>query len=129
MKLNFRVIGKLGLVLVIIGFFMPIACDQNGFELADYLTKNEKVFEGLLFYLLFISAVIGVIIGVLLLVNRSVGSSIDWVVILVCIASGLILYFRLFNDSNVELQNGAYTILAGWIVSLVAQIASSIKKE
>jgi len=35
MNLNFRVIGKFFFLLVVIGFFMPMGCDQNGFQLAD----------------------------------------------------------------------------------------------
>jgi hypothetical protein len=67
MKLNFRLIAKIGFLLVIFGFFMPIACDQNGFQIADYLREDEgETFYALLMYLLVISALIGVIIGVLL---------------------------------------------------------------
>jgi chromate transport protein ChrA len=128
MKLSFRTIAKLGLLLVIIGFLMPIACDMNGFQLANYMTKNEQVFEGLLFYLLFVSAVIGLIIGALLLMKKNVNPNIDWLVIVVCIATGLFLYFTQFKN-NVDLQNGAYVILTGWIISLVFQIVSVIKKE
>jgi chromate transport protein ChrA len=128
MNLSFRTIGKIGLLLVIIGFLMPVACDMTGFELAGYMKDNGKAFEGLLFYLLFISAVIGLIIGVLLLMKKNIKPVIDWSVIAVCIASGLYLYFTQFKK-NVELQNGAYVILAGWIVSLAFQIISKIKKE
>ena len=129
MRSNFRIIGKIALLLVIIGFFMPIACDQNGFQIADYMTDNDMVLEGVLFYVLFISAIIGVIIGVLLLVNKKCNPTVDWIVIIVCIASGLYVYFTQFKDSGVDLQNGAYVILAGWIVALIAQIVSKIKKE
>jgi len=129
MKLNFRTIAKLGLLLVVIGFTMPIACDQNGFQIANYMMDEEMVVEGVLFYVLFISAIIGVIIGVLLLANKKCNPTVDWIIIIVCIASGLYLYFTQFQDSGVDLQNGAYVILAGWIVAVVFQIISSIKKE
>jgi len=128
MKLSFRTIGKFGLLLVIIGFFMPIACDRNGFQLANYMTENDQVFEGLLFYLLFISAVVGVIIGALLLMKKEVNPTIDWITIAVCIASGLYIYLTQFKDGP-DLQNGAYVILIGWIAALVLQIVSKVKKE
>ena len=128
MKLSFRTIAKFGLLLVIIGFTMPIACDQNGFQIADYMTDNDMTLEGVLLYLLFISAVIGVIIGVLLLMNKKINSTVDWLVIVVCIASGLYVYLTQFKDGP-DLQNGAYMILAGWIVALVFQVISNIKKE
>ena len=127
MKFDFRIIGKLGLLLVIIGFLMPVACDMNGFQLANYMLEEGEVFDGLLFYLLFLSAVAGVVIGVLLLIKKNINPISDWVDIGVCIISGLILYFKLLEE--LELQNGAYVILTGWIVALVLQIISKVKKE
>jgi len=126
--MSLRTIGKFGLLLVVIGFFMPIACDLNGFQLADHLMKNNQTFNGLLFYLLFASAIAGVVIGVLLLKGSSINPMIDWIVIAVCIASSLFLYFKLLKDFQ-NLQNGAYLILTGLIVALALQIISFIKKE
>ena len=123
MKQAFRIIAKIGLLFVVFGFFMPIACDQNGFQLADYMMKGNKIFEGLLIYLLLISAVTGVIIGGLLLMKKNVTKSVDWLVIIVCIASGLIVYLTMLNDGP-KLQHGAYVILTGWIIAFVAQIIS-----
>ena len=128
--MSFRAIAKLGLLLVIIGFFMPVACDQNGFQIAKYFMKSDDVMQGIFTYLIFISALIGVIIGALIISRSSisVSPSIDLVVIIVCIASGLIVYFGSL-ENNVELQNGAYVILAGWIVALACQVLSIMKRE
>jgi len=111
--------------LVIFGFFMPIACDQNGFQLANYMTENSAVMSGLLLYLLILSAVVGAVIGVLLLLKKDVKPIVDWIVVIVCIVSGLIVYFTQLKD-GVELQYGAYVILVGWIIALIAQIIFSI---
>jgi len=126
--MSLRLIAKLGLLLVVIGFFMPIACDQNGLKIADYLVKNNQTLEGILLYVLLISAIIGVLIGVSLLMNKRFAGSIDWLVIIVCIASGLIVYFRLLKDGP-DLQSGAYLILIGWIIALGGQILSKVKNE
>jgi predicted MFS family arabinose efflux permease len=128
MKISFRIIAKFALLLVIFGFFMPIACDMNGFKLAQFMTDNDKTFEGLLMYLLFISAAAGVVVGVLLLLRKSINVNVDWLIIGVCIASGLIVYFTQLKDGP-DLQNGAYVIVAGWIIALVAQIYSGVKGE
>ena len=127
MILNFRTIGKIGFLLVMIGFFMPVACDMNGFQVANTLMENEAVFDGLLLYLLILSAFAGIAIGVLLLMKKTVKLSIDWAIIAICIASGLIVYFSQLEDA--ELQQGAYVILTGWIIALVGQIISIVKKE
>jgi predicted permease len=129
MERNFRIIGKIGLLLVIFGFFMPIACDQNGFQLGNYMIENNAVMSGLLLYLLVLSAVAGAVIGVLLLMKKYVKPIADWVAVIVCIVSGLIVYFTQLRSNALELQYGAYIILAGWIIALAAQILSKRKSE
>jgi hypothetical protein len=129
MKLNFRIIGKIALLLVIIGFFMPIACDQNGFQLAGTMKDSDQTFNAILMYLLFFSAAAGCVIGALLLMKKNVKPVFDWVSLLVCIGSGLFVYFNSLRNNKIDLQQGAFVILAGWIAALVAQIVSIIKKE
>jgi hypothetical protein len=129
MKLNFRIIGKIALLLVIIGFFMPVACDQNGFQIARTLNSTDSTFSALLLYLLFFSAIAGCAIGALLLMKKGVKPVFDWVPLLVCIGCGLFVYFNSLRSNKIELQEGAYVILVGWIGALVAQILSKIKKE
>jgi hypothetical protein len=129
MKLNFRIIGKIGLLLVIIGFFMPIACDENGFQLAETLNDADNTFDAILMYLLFFSAIAGCVIGVLLLMKKNVKLVYDWVSLLICIGSGLFVYFNSLRSNEIDLQQGAYVILAGWIVALIAQIVSRRKDE
>lgn len=121
MKQNFRIIGKMSFLLVIIGFLMPVACDQNGFEIAKYMVDADKNLEGVLLYLLFASAIVGVLLGILLLSKINVKTSVDWLTIIVCITSGLVVYFRLL-EGGPELQHGAYVILTGWVIALLTQI-------
>ena len=129
--MSFRAIAKFGLVLVIIGFFMPIACNNDGFELAEkMMNKSDGKLNGILTYLMFISAIAGVVLGVMLVMGRGLGVKTDWIIIITCIASGLIVYLSTaLSNSNIKLQNGAYMILAGWIISLAMQIFSTMKGE
>jgi hypothetical protein len=140
MKINFRLIAKIGLLLVVMGFFMPIACDKNGFEIANSMMKSDSnTLYGLLMYVMFASAAAGVIIGIFLLMRRKLNSTIDWLVVILCIVSGVIVYVNrfggkslgdLFNGKSLgDMQTGAYLIFAGWIVSAVAQVISTINKE
>jgi len=126
--MSFRFIAKLGLLLVVIGFFMPVACNRNGLEIANFMVNHKHVFSGLLVYILLISAIAGVIIGLLLLMNKRLASSVDWLVIIVCIASGLIVYLGSLKQIQ-SLNNGAYLILIGWIVAFGGQLLSKIKNE
>ena len=117
--MSFRTIGKIGFLFVIIGFLMPIACDQNGFEIAKDMMEYEEIFSGILLYILFISAIIGCIIGISLAQKKDVSASFQWAVIIICIMSGLIVYFS--HLEGLDLQSGAYIILTGWIISLISQ--------
>jgi hypothetical protein len=118
--MNLRTVGKIGFLLVVIGFLMPVACDQNGFELANTFIESQVII-GILMYLIFISAISGVILGVLLLQNKEVSKGLDWFCLLACIVSGLIVYFIQF-EGGPELQSGAYIILTGWIIAFLSLI-------
>jgi hypothetical protein len=119
----FRIIGKLGYIFVIIGFCMPIACDRNGFQIADYMFNHSEAILGLLTIIVFVTAIVGIIIGTLLLVNINI--HIDWLTIAVSVASGLIVYFKgIHKYDDVEVQSGAYMILIGWIIALIGQCIS-----
>ena len=121
MNFNFRTFGKVGFILAFIGFFMPIACDMNAFQLTEYLETPSVV----LLYGLFILAIAGIIIGVLLLMNKNIPVVADWVVILLCTGVGIYL----LSTNELELQSGAYFIIIGFIIALIAQIISVIRKE
>jgi len=126
--MSLRLFAKFGLLLVIIGFFMPVACNRNGLEIANFMVNNKHVIEGILTYVLLISAIIGVLIGDSLLMGRGVSKGVDWLVIIICIASGLIVYLGSLKNGP-KLQTGAYLILIGWIIAFGGQLLSSIKNE
>ncbi|MDR1278229.1 MAG: hypothetical protein LBK02_05720 [Treponema sp.] len=125
MKLNFRIIGKFCFLLVIIGFFMPVACDANGFQIAHSSYAESALSMAL--YGLFISAIIGLVIGVVLLIKKNIPVVIDWLVVLACMCCGLIPFFM--NVRNYQFQSGMYVILAGYVLIFVAQVVSLIRKE
>jgi len=127
MSYNFRIIGKFCFLLILIGFFMPVACQMNGFQLADTMIKMNNNTVGILLYLLFASALAGLIIGVLLHLKKSIPVITDWSIIIVCIGCGIGLVSM--KDNEIQLQLGAYVILIGYIATLVIQIISTIKKE
>jgi phosphate/sulfate permease len=119
--MNFRIIGKFGFLLAILGFFMPVACDKNAFQLVEYLDTPSTV----LMIGLFILAIIGFTIGVMLLMKKNVPTSADWIITLGCIGVGM----GLLSKNELDLQYGAYVIISGIIAALVAQIISAIIHE
>jgi len=131
-KMSFRTFGKIGFLLVVIGFFLPIFAipifrDRNGFEIAKAMMDRETV-SAILMYVSLAAAIAGVLVGVLLLLKNKIKVYVDWVCVLACIGSGLFVYISRF-EGGLKLQTGAYIILIGWIIALVAQIISKLNKE
>jgi hypothetical protein len=122
MKLNFRIIGKFGFLLVIFGFFQPISCQMNGFQLAKYMNVFGNPLISILIYFVLLSAIVGCIIGILLLMKKTIKISYDWICLLFCVGCGLFVFFISLNSEEVRLQSGAYFILIGWIITLIAQL-------
>jgi hypothetical protein len=131
--MNLGILGKIGLLLVVIGFFMPIACNNdNGFEWAERLMKSDKTkLQAILMYVMFISAAVGVALGVLAFLGKELDPRIDWCALILCILSGIIIvistsdnikWSKVFND---YLKVGGYFIFIGWILAVVGQVLGS----
>jgi len=130
MKLNFRIIAKAGLLLVVFGFFMPVACSMNGFELARSMDSFGKTSIAIGLYVVFFAALAGCVIGALLLANRNVSSTLDWICVLASIGGGLFFIVPSSGNGNsVSFQSGAYVILVGWIIAVVGQLLYRTDKK
>jgi hypothetical protein len=125
-SMNFRKIGKFCLLLVIMGFFMPVGCNRNAFELAGKM----EVINGVGIYATFILSIVGLIIGVLLLVKKQIPIIIDWLITIAVSGIVIIMFFYYGIDKGFKVfQSGAYTALIGSIAALIAQIVSAHKRE
>jgi len=134
---NLRIMSKIGLLFVIIGFFLPISCNLNGFQIA----KAVETFGGpniisISLYSVFIFSIVGLILLFLLLAKKKFSISNDWAVLITVIVSfSIFIFFQReeaegsFLDVLYRLQSGAHIIFMGLSISLVFLIAaSSIKK-
>ena len=132
-KKNLKTASKIALLLVIIGFFCPVSCDLNGFEIAAKMrvgdVGSDCFIAMLAMYALFIAAAVSIVMTATLLILKKNTSTtaLDWVLLLISIAGGLTAYFSCFD--NVDLQYGAYLITAGWIASFILLLWSCLKKE
>jgi hypothetical protein len=126
MSSNLRSFGKIGFVLVLIGFFMPVACDANGLS----MMKDSSVDTGLRFALfgLLATAVVGIILGILLLKNTKIPIFLDWLVLVVCFCCGFIPFFYYIKNRELY-QTGVYVMLSGIVVSLICQLVTPNKRE
>ena len=137
LAINFATVRIIGFALVQIGFFLPIASGpiangRSGFNTARRFMDGigglgADTLMGLLMYAVTLSAVVGVVIGVLTKMNKKtrIPATTSWIVLLVGIASGLIVFFSGLNSPS--LQAGGILILLGWIVALAGQVLAKGK--
>jgi len=125
MYFNFRVISKIGLLLVAIGFFMPIVSVLSGFSLADLLINLGQTLRGVLLYILFAFALAGTVIGVLLVSKINVPPFIDCLVTLICV-SGSWYFAATLRGEGVPFQAGISVMLVGSTLALFTQLLWSL---
>ncbi|MDR1933141.1 MAG: SH3 domain-containing protein [Spirochaetales bacterium] len=132
MKEKFRIYSKAALLLVIIGFFMPVACGQNGLQLASYLTGEmgrmgggDAVAAGYMLYIIFIAAIAGVVIGALLLSKKNVSIGWDWASLLALGIAAIVIALKSDPDASQYFQSGVYAIVTGGILSAVFLLIAS----
>jgi len=113
-KSTLRIIGKVALLFVVIGFLMPIGFNQTGFKIAEYsfelaghssiikeITSNERMTStqfslniiGMALYVLFISSLIGGVLLIPLIMNKKIDIGFDWASLLVSIACAICANF------------------------------------
>ena len=118
MKLG-KFIAKFGWLLVVIGFFQPVACDMNGAQLAkEWLAKDETAGYGICMWAVLIIAIIA-LLGILFVLSDK--KFVNDLIFLVPNATcGLIPYFKFMDEGHT--QRGATMIFTGWVLVLLASI-------
>lgn len=124
--MNFRVIGKVGFLLVIIGFLMPMAGNSFGFYFGSWngfgLLGVVDVVSSILLIGLFILGIVGIIIGIALLRGKDIPTSLEKTILVACI--GIVIINLMVGLYNLELQSGFYVIIVGLGIALIGQIIS-----
>lgn len=124
MKLG-KIIAKFGWLLVVIGFFQPVACDMNGAELAkELLSESGAAGYGICMWAVLIIAIIA-LLGIFALLDkkeeRDKEFSNDLIFLVPNVVCGLIPYFKLMDDVG-DTQRGATIIFTGWVLVLLGSI-------
>jgi hypothetical protein len=127
--MNFRAIGKIGFLLVIIGFMMPMASQSiwfyseswNGFGLVGEVGGGSSI----LLIGLFILAIVGVITGIASSMGKDIPNSLEWTILVVCIVIVVVGLGIMTGEYGLELQSGSYVIMVGLGIALLGQIIPS----
>ena len=129
-----RVLSKVGLLLVIFGFFMPISCNMNGFQMARVLGTFGANLMSFFLYAIFVFSCLGILLPILYIkMNKSVNIKNDW--IYVAAVSISFCLFTIFHSRDIRdsmfgfafrFQSGAYLIFFGLVFSIICLIIASI---
>lgn len=118
MKLG-KFIAKFGWLLVVIGFFQPVACDMNGAQLAkEWLAESETVGYGICMWAVLIIAIIALLGIIFVLLDKKFAN--DLIFLVPNAVCGLIPYFKFMDEGHT--QRGATIIFTGWVLVLLAAI-------
>lgn len=122
--------SKISLLLVCLGFFMPVSCDMNGVDLARMFNQMQSPGYAILIWLVLITAIISIIFTLTHTKDLEKESVIvdDWILLGGSISGGLFSLGRMSRE-YFNLQAGAYVIIAGWILSLVFLIIACCSKR
>lgn len=124
---TFKILSKVALLLVIFGFFQPVACEQQGFDLADTLMEFGEfkyTIAAIGIYVVFFAAALSILYTMFLLFTEkdicsASANKIDIVLLFASIIGGLVALLFLINEFDKEvIDRGFYIIISGWIVSL-----------
>ena len=117
--------SKISLLLVCLGYFMPVSCDMNGVDLARMFNQMQSPGYAILIWLVLITAIISIIFTLTHTKDLEKESVIvDWILLGGSISGGLFSLGRMSRE-YFNLQVGAYVIIAGWILSLIFLIIAS----
>lgn len=113
--------SKTALLLVCIGFFMPVSCNGNGVDLTRMFWNMEAKQYAIFMALVFIAAILSIIFSLFhkdSLEDESL--AVDWILLGASVLGGVFSLGRIcMNYSFQFLQIGAFVIIAGWILSVI----------
>lgn len=91
-------LSKAALLLVVIGFFMPISCDRNGFQIAEHFSRQGQGQYLVMLMLIFVAAVLSIVLTVVFF-NKPEKEpvALDWGLLLASVVGGVFTFTPLVN--------------------------------
>lgn len=130
--MNKRKLGKLALLLVVFGWFCPVACHGSGPQWTKSALEGNMGFQyaicALFLFLSMITALIGIVMFVISSSKKEKNVDAKTTTVLSMIFGLPFFVLMVCVTKSLQILNyGAYIMLAGWIISLVLLIKA--KKE
>ena len=128
-KSTIRIIGRLALLLVAVGFFMPVGCETTGFNFANNALNAESInIAGLILYCLFVISLLGGLLLIPILMNLKINLLFDWISSLVPIVCAIYLAVE-YSGFLSSLLTGGYLIIIGLFYSFLTIAAVTLFPE
>jgi len=140
-KFTMRVMSSISLLFIAIGFFMPIAVNQSGFDLAKLLRDIETYnlnSISISLYILFIISLLGSLLFIPIIMNKKLSIFFDWIPIIVNISCliYMLIFFNILkkdilfsfseNIVSLNLQIGGCFMIIGFLYSIISIGIASI---
>ena len=119
-----KTFGKLCLLLVVIGWFCPVACQLSGPQWVEAVINDGMGFEYAMCAIFLFGSMVIALIGIILFIVSSVKkvkSNDKNKTTVLSMSFGLpFLVVMVITSTSLEVLNiGAYLMLAGWLLSLI----------
>lgn len=132
MRKNFLIIFKIGLLIVLVGFFCPVSCNMNGLEIIKFSLTYHDAYMILILGIPFSVILLFSILALFFTKNNGSKNQDFWRLFLPNFLAEcfLIVYCRNgISGGTVVLNFGFYVMALGYILSLVSLICASFGKD
>lgn len=119
-----KTFGKLCLLLVVIGWFCPVACQLSGPQWVEAVINDGMGFEyaicAIFLFLSMVIALIGIILFIVSSVKKEKSNDKNKTSVISMIFGLPFLIVMVITSTSLEVLNiGAYLMIAGWLLSLI----------
>lgn len=129
-----KTFGKLCLLLVVIGWFCPVACQLSGPQWVEAVINDGMGFEyaicAIFLFLSMVIALIGIILFIVSSVKKEKSNDKNKTSVISMIFGLPFLVVMVITSTSLEVLNiGAYLMIAGWLLSLIFLKLGGVEKS
>lgn len=129
MRKNFLVVFKIGILIILVGFFCPVSCNMNGWQIIRYSFRTQAIIR---LGVPFVAILLFSILALFFTENDDSDNQHFWLLFLPNFLAEffLIMYYREgIVEKTVVLNFGFYVMVFGYILSFIFLICASCCKN
>lgn len=123
------IFSKIGFLLIIFGFMMPVSCNQNGLQIINYAFNAKATLLALVLIGLFIFSLIGLVISIINSMKKTNDKYLVYQILSSFLSPlmGLIAYIK--GKGQFSPNIGVYIIALGWYLAIAFSISEYYKTK